>query len=223
MHLTEIHKMIFKRYLTATFGLLLVALGVAISLKSNLGTSPISCPPCAMNLRWGDITVGQFTWIVNFSLIFVQILLLRKRFRISDLMQIPAVLLFGYLCDVCIWLCQSLPAEGYALQLLWNLVAILITAIGLRIEINGNAWMLSGDKTCAVVSDVFKISFSNVKIGFDIFFVVISVVFSWYAFGHLFGNGETNIIREGTLLLALLTGLCMKLTDPLVEKIFKPL
>ena len=215
--------MILKRYITATFGLLLVALGVAISLKSNLGTSPIACPPCAMNLKWGSITVGQFTWLVNFSLIFVQILLLRKRFRLSDLMQIPAVLLFGYLCDVCIWICQPLPANNYALQLIWNLVAIIITAIGLRIEINGNAWMLSGDKTCAVVSEVFNVSFSTVKVGFDIFFVGISVLFSWYAFGQFFGNGEINIIREGTLLLAVLTGLCMKVTDPLVEKIFKPL
>ena len=102
-------------------------------------------------------------------------------------------------------------------------IAIIITAIGLRIEINGNAWMLSGDKTCAVVSDVFNISFSNVKVGFDVFFVIVSVLFSWYAFGQFFGNGETNIIREGTLLLAVLTGLCMKLTDPLVEKVFKPL
>ena len=74
-----------KRYLTATLGLLLIALGVAISLKSNLGTSPISCPPCMMSLKWHDITVGQFTWVVNFSLIFVQMAVLKKRFRLSDL------------------------------------------------------------------------------------------------------------------------------------------
>lgn len=212
-----------KRYLTATLGLLLIALGVAISLKSNLGTSPISCPPCMMALKWPDITVGQFTWVVNFSLIFVQMAVLRKRFRLSDLMQIPAVLLFGYLCDVCIWACQGLPAEGYALQLVWSVLAIVVTAVGLRIEINGNAWMLSGDKTCAAVSEVFGISFSSVKIAFDVLFVLGSAAFAWFAFGSLFGNGETNVIREGTLLLAVLTGLCMKVTDPYVGKIFKPL
>ena len=31
------------------------------------------------------------------------------------------------------------------------------------------------------------------------------------------------VIREGTLILAALTGLCMKLTDPVVDKVFNPL
>ena len=34
---------IVVRYLVATLGLILVALGVALSLKSNLGTAPVSC------------------------------------------------------------------------------------------------------------------------------------------------------------------------------------
>ena len=53
--------------------------------------------------------------------------------------------------------------------------------------------------------------------------VVISAVFAWVCFGTPFGNGEHIVIREGTLILAVFTGLCMKLTDPLVDKVFKPL
>ena len=29
------------------------------------------------------------------------------------------------------------------------------------------------------------------------------------------------VIREGTLILAICTGLCMKLTDPMVDKLFR--
>ena len=213
---------ILKSYCIATLGLFLISMGVAISLKSNLGTSPISCPPCMMNLKWSGISVGVFTWIVNFSLIFLQIALLRSKFRLWDLMQIPAVLLFGFLCDVSILLCRSLPVEGYGMQVVWCLVAVLLSAVGLRIEINGNAWMLSGDKTCAVMSEVFGWSLSTVKIAFDVAFVIASAAFAILVFNNFFGNGETNVIREGTIILALLTGLCMKITDPVVEKIFKP-
>ena len=212
---------IVRRYTIATVGLFMIALGVAISLKSNLGTSPISCPPGVMNLRWTDITIGQFTWYVNFSLIFVQIALLRSRFCWTDLMQIPAVILFGVLCDVCVWLCQSLPAETYWLQMLWCFVAILITAVGLRVEIYGNAWMLSGDKTVNVIASVYGFTFSTVKIWMDVIFVVASMAFAWFALGNVFGDGENNIIREGTLLLAILTGLCMKVTDAPVERLLK--
>ena len=42
---------IVVRYLVATLGLILVALGVALSLKSNLGTAPVSCPPAVLNLN----------------------------------------------------------------------------------------------------------------------------------------------------------------------------
>jgi uncharacterized membrane protein YczE len=31
------------------------------------------------------------------------------------------------------------------------------------------------------------------------------------------------VIREGTLILALLTGICMRFTDPLIDKLFGPL
>ena len=57
----------------------------------------------------------------------------------------------------------------------------------------------------------------------DVCFVAISALFAWFAFHSFFGNGEHVVIREGTVILALLTGLCMKLTDPLVDKVFKPL
>ena len=38
----------------------------------------------------------------------------------------------------------------------------------------------------------------------------------------LTGNGSTVVIREGTIILAVLTGLCMRVTDPLLEKLFQP-
>ena len=61
------------------------------------------------------------------------------------------------------------------------------------------------------------------KVLFDVAFVLITVAFSWFAFGLLTGNGTTVVIREGTLILALLTGICMRLTDPFVEKLFGPM
>ena len=53
--------------------------------------------------------------------------------------------------------------------------------------------------------------------------MLISAIFAWICFGNPFGHGEHIVIREGTLILAVFTGLCMKLTDPLVDKVFKPL
>ncbi len=213
-------RLIILRYSIATLGLALVALGVALSLKSDLGTAPISCPPAVLNLRWGSISVGTFTWMMHMVLILFQVALLRKDFKWRYLMQIPAAFVFGYLCDLFIWLLQDVHLTSYAMRMVFCLLTVVATAVGLRIEIIGNAWMIAGDMTIDVLSRVTKVRMSRVKVAFDVFMVVIAAGFTWICFGNPWGDGNAVVIREGTLVLALLTGLCMRLTDPLLEKWF---
>ena len=213
---------LFKRYLVATIGLVIVAFGVALSLKSNLGTAPVSCPPAILNLKFTSISVGTFTWMMHLVLIATQIIILRRRFKLSFLMQIPAAFVFGYLCDLCIWLLKDVQVTTYGTQMMLCIVTVVVTAIGVRLEIVGNAWMLAGEKTAVVMSEESGIKFSNFKVLFDIYLVAISALFGWLAFRDLFGDGTNVVIREGTLILAIFTGLCMKVTDPLVDKIVKP-
>ena len=214
---------IVARFLVATLGLVLVALGVALSLKSNLGTAPPSCPPAVLNLRWGAISFGTFTWMMHIVFIALQMAMRRKVLDISYLLQLLAAFVFGYLCDACIWLLKDVDVASYLLKILFILAAVVLTAVGIRLEVLSKAWILAGDKVVDVFSEVTGVKFSNAKIGEDVLLVVLSAAFAWICFGSPFGNGEEVVIREGTVLLAALTGLCMKLTDPLVEKVFKPL
>lgn len=214
-------KDILKRYGIATLGLVSVAFGVALSLKSNLGTAPVSCPPAVLNLRWNFLSVGTLTWMMHLVFILTQMALRRKVLDAGYLLQLLAAFLFGYLCDAAIWLCRGIPAGSYAVRLLWILASILLTAVGIRLEVIAGAWILAGDKLTGVLSDVLHAKFSNVKIAIDVFLVLLSAGFAWISFRCFTGDGTQVVIREGTLLLALLTGLCMKLTDPLVDRVFK--
>ena len=74
-----------KRYLTLLAGFSIMAFGVAFSIKSELGTSPVSSVPYALSI-FTPLTVGQTTIAFNCTLIFLQILLLRRRFRLFQLM-----------------------------------------------------------------------------------------------------------------------------------------
>ena len=131
--------------------------------------------------------------------------------------------MFGYLCDACIWLLHGVEITSYLMKIVLILVAVLLTAVGIRLEVIGKTWILAGDQVVDTFSAVTGIKFSNAKIGEDILLVALSAAFAWICFGSPFGHGEEIVIREGTLILAALTGLCMKLTDPLVDKAFKPL
>ena len=158
----------------------------------------------------------------NALFIIGQVLILRRRFKAEDLLQIPAILIFGYLCDAGIWALDALeaPATNYAVQLLLSLAAVLVTAVGIHIEVIGNGWMLSGDKLLNVIEGETHWRFSTMKIVFDILQVALTALLAWIWFSNPGGNGETMVIREGTLILMVATGLCMKLTDPLIDRIF---
>lgn len=212
------------RYGISTLGLILVALGVGISIKSNLGIAPPSCPPTILNLRFTAISVGSFTWMMHLLFILLQVIILRKRFKLKYLMQIPAAFVFGYMCDGAIWLFDSIqaPATNYAVQILLSLAAVVVTALGIKLEVLGRSWILAGDMTTAILADEVKKPFGTVKVVFDVALVAITALLAWIFFGLLTGNGSTVVIREGTIILAVLTGLCMRVTDPLLEKLFQP-
>lgn len=216
-------KDVLKRYSISTLGLVLVALGVGLSIKSNLGIAPPSCPPTILSLKWPAVSVGTFTWITHIVYILTQWALLGKKFELRFLMQIPAAFVFGYMCDASIWLFSAIeaPATNYFIQILLSLAAIFITAIGIKLEVIGDGWILAGDKLTAVLSEVTRKPFGNVKVVFDIVLVVLTAVFSFLMFGKLDGNGFTVVIREGTLMLAFLTGICMKFTDPIIDRFFR--
>ena len=81
---------------------------------------------------------------------------------------------------------------------------------------------MSIDFTLAILTERSKLKYSTLKVILDVVLVAISALFCWIVFGKLTGNDATNAIREGTLILAIFTGICMRFTDPLLEKLFAP-
>ena len=88
----------FKRYLIFLVGLFISSLGVSLVTKANLGTSPISSIPYVLSLNF-SLTLGNFTIIFSLFLIALQLLILRKDFKLEHLLQIPISILFGYFID----------------------------------------------------------------------------------------------------------------------------
>ena len=145
--------------------------------------------------------------------------LLRRRFKLESLMQIPAALVFGILTDLSIWAFDWIVAGSYGMRVLLMVLSIVITALGISLEVKGNAWMLAGEMTDAALADFLGIKFRNAKIGFDIFLVAAAAVTAWVAFGNPLGDSTENVIREGTVMSALLTGWCMRFTDKIADGI----
>lgn len=222
---------ILIRYGLATIGLFLVAIGVAVSIISNLGTSPLSCPSYVMNGVWG-LTVGNWTIIINCLYIFVQLAVLRSKFKLKYLMQIPASLVFGYLIDFSLWLFAWIVPGGFVSRVVLIVIACLVTALGISVEVIARGWMLSAEMTVYAFTKVTRhLSFGTIKVIMDSVLVVISIILAYlmyrnpFGFGEytgildvIMGNTEGVVIGLGTLIMALLTGTLMKITDPVANK-----
>lgn len=216
-------KNFLARYVISTLGLVVVALGVGLSIKSNLGIAPLSCIPTVLSLKFAHISIGTFTWGFNLLFIVLQAFILGREFSWKHVLQVLPILIFGYLVDGAVWLFDALeaPATNYLVQILLCLAAVLLTAVGIRLEVVGQGWILPADNCLHVITERTGAKFSTVKVILDVALVAITVILALVFFGLFTGNGETVVIREGTLIQAILTGLCMKVTDPVIHRLFR--
>jgi len=218
------------RYGLATTGLLFVALGVALSIKCNLGTSPLSCPSYILQGTWG-LTVGNWVIIVNLSYLIAQMVIFGRKFKAKYLMQIPASFVFGYLIDFCMLCVGGLSPNSLVSKLVLLIVSCFVTAVGVSIEVVAQGWMLSAEMTVYALVKATGKSFGVLKVAMDSLMVVIAAVIAYLMYGNLFGSGEFSgiadlflgrtqgiVIGLGTLISAVLTGALMELTDPLTDK-----
>ncbi len=210
------------RYSYATLGLFFVALGIALSIISNLGTAPLSCPAYVLNLRFTTVSVGAFTFIFNLLYIIIQLALFRKDFKSRYWLQIVASAILGYFIDAGMWLCSWCATDVIVWRIVISVVACMLTAIGISMEVAADAWMLSAELTVLSVCHVnSRFKFGTVKIVIDTLLVVISAAAAWGFFGHFLGSGQPDgvVISWGTLLLAFLPGFLIPFTDKIVPKI----
>lgn len=202
-----------KRYVLLIIGLFLSALGVAFTKHGELGVSPISSVANVLSCKFSFLTLGTWLIIWNCILIAGQILILRKNFKLIQLLQIPLSFLFGYFTDFGLWCVSALPAERYIWRLLMVFIGIVILALGVCISVIANVIMNSGEAFVKAVSDTIHKEFGNVKIAFDLSCVIAAVLLSLYFF-------DFSVVgtREGTVLSAIFTGFVVKFFSKRLKK-----
>ncbi|MFA0815372.1 MAG: YitT family protein [Anaerofustis sp.] len=193
-----------KRYLFFVLGLMVLAFGVALSVKANLGTSPISSLPYVLSLAF-PLTIGQFTILMHIVFILLQIALLRKDFDWIQLMQLPAAILFGVFTDAAMRLLSWYAPSSYAEQWICVLLSCVIVAVGVSMEVIANVVMLAGEGMVKAIAQVSGKEFGKIKIVFDSSLVLIAAGCSLLSLHHIAG------VREGTLAAALTVGMMSRL------------
>lgn len=204
---------IFKRFILLCSGLIIMAIGVAFSIKAGLGTSPISSVPY-VTAKISRLSVGITTIIMNALFIIIQICILNKEYDWFQLLQFPAAILFGSTIDIAVLFIDFISISSYWQQWILCILGIIFLALGISFEIQANLVTTAGEGVVLAICKVFPIKFGNMKVIFDITLVTLSVLLSIIFLGELTG------VREGTIAAAILVGLITKKTNILTQKLF---
>lgn len=204
-----------KRVALQIFGMGVMTLGIALVTSALLGTTPISTLPYTVAEILG-YTFGQMTFVINVVLVALQVVLLRRRFRPINVLQIPVVFVFSMMIDF--WMgrvanVEALTDPAGAFAWAMSLTGNLLIAGGIWLQVRSKTIVQPGEGVVIAVTLVTGKNFSTVKIINDVTLVALAGVVAWVAAGHTIGLGW------GTLVSAVLVGFLVKVIDAAACKI----
>lgn len=200
------------RFIVYIIGLFIMTLGVSMSVKSDLGVSPVSSIPYTITCIFG-LEMGKATILFHIFLVIIQIFILRKEFKAKNLLQVVVGVLFGYFTTFSNYLFTYLPTpNNIFIRLILMIVSTLFIAVGIFFYLPADIVPLAGEGAMKAISDKTGVVFSRVKIGFDLTMVLISLISCLIAL-HRLGS-----VGVGTIIAAVLVGINFGIVTKLFGK-----
>ncbi len=189
-----------------------MTLGVAVCVRSQLGSSVISTIPYVMSLAGDCIdsvpawTIGTYTVAMNALFVVAQIAILRRRFEYVQLFQLVIGFFFGMLIDMNMLLTEWIATDNILLNALAQIAGCTILGFGIALEVKCGSVTMPGEGITIAISRVTGLKFPKAKIRVDISLVAIAVVLCFL----LLGSWQWQIVGVGTLFAMVYVGVVVK-------------
>jgi len=206
------------QHVLLVLSLFVMTFGVALCVRSNLGSSVISTIPFVMTQAGvrqlvPALTIGDYTVIMNCVLVVCQMLILRRRFECIQLFQLVIGFVFGYLLDLNMALTSVVDYGTLPMQVGAQLLGCTVLAVGIAFEIRCGSVTMPGEGITVAVSRVSGMPFPKTKIYVDSALVVIAVVLGYL----FFGRWLWNVVGPGTLFAMVYVGFAVRVINPHLE------
>lgn len=167
-----------KKSIVYILGLLVLAIGIALSVKSNLGVSPVTSVPFVLGRIFG-ISLGTATVFIYILNMAVQAIVLRRDYRPVELLQIAISFLFGFFTDATLYLISFLPVtDNYIVRLVYLAAGISCIAFGVMLYLTTALLSLPTDGTVQAIAKKGKFKLHKVKIAYDSVSTALALILS---------------------------------------------
>ena len=179
-------------------GIFLLALGGVLAIKSNLGASPVSSLPLSIS-KVSSISLGTAAAILFTIYVGMQIILLKRDFKMIQLLQIVFAILFGQIMNF-FNLIININVDSFYIRIFICILSFFITSLGIVFTITADIVPVAPDGLSQAISKKARIDFGKAKIYFDCVIVILSGSIL------LFNGKGLDGLGIGTILSALLVG-----------------
>ena len=171
--------------------------GVVLMLYSVAGISAISSVPFAFSKVLPVLSLGTWTYIFQ-GLLVLSLMIMRKRFVPSYLFSFVVGFVFGKLLDVHeLWI-NILP-NNITMRIVYFILSYIILCFGIAISNRCLHPITPTDLFPRELADITKVSYSKIKIGFDVSYLAVTAGLTFFCLGHLDGLGIGTIVAAFTM------------------------
>ena len=194
---------LIKRLILFFMGMSLIQIGVALFLKTNIGSDPFTLFTQGLAFLLKK-TPGNANMIILFVLFCIILLIERSRIKIGTFICLIGV---GPIIDLGVKAVSFFPIESLNIGIKIFLVVFgcVIIAIGFSVLSASNLGVAPNDIIPFIIKDKTKLEYRWIRMTLDVSFLIIG-----FALGGVFGIG--------TIISALLTGPCIQFFLPYGEK-----
>ncbi len=194
---SSITKIAVHGELALLFAVIINSFGVVLMLYSGAGISTISSVPFAFSEVLPVLSLGTWTYIFQ-GLLVLSLMIMRKRFVPSYLFSFVVGFVFGKLLDVHeLWI-NILP-DNITMRIVYFILSYIILCFGIAISNRCLLPITPTDLFPRELADITKVSYSKIKIGFDVSCLAVTAGLTFFCLGHLDGLGIGTIVAAFTM------------------------
>jgi uncharacterized membrane protein YczE len=192
----------FRRAALCLIGNFVLAIGVAVTVKADMGITPVNSIAFVLS-RVFSLDHGLMTGVIYAGYVLIQLAILRKEFRLNNLLQGGAALVFGWFVFLCNHALAFLVPRLYPVRLLFLFAGIGIIGLGIMLYLRADILPQPAEGLILAIQKKTGWKLHNIKVVFDSSVVVIAAAISFIITKEIVG------IREGTLISMIGIGKCM--------------
>lgn len=203
-----------KKYLLVVIAFMVVGVGCALTMKANVGVGAWDALAKTTNDMTG-IAIGTAGMIYNTCCVVGQILILRRKFKTVQILQIPLSIIFGMVVNFMFYNILVFPFDSFVGGCLLYFVANIIMAFGVALVMLLDEVTFALEGFCLALTKVISLEFAKIRQAVDVLGIILIIVLRLTI--HIpWSIGAGTII--GMLTFGPMLGFFMRLLKPILVK-----